>query len=48
MIERAAVLGCEVWEVEEYEERAKMNEADSDEEQDSDLSEESKAALKPS
>jgi len=49
LIEKAALLGCQVWEIEEYEERARMKEANSDEEdeEDSDLSEESKAAVKP-
>ena len=47
LIDKAALLGCQVWEVEEYEQREKMKERDSDEEEDSDLSEESKAAVKP-
>lgn len=48
LIDKAAVLGCQVWEIEEYEARAAMDEVDSDEEVDSDLSEESQAALKAS
>lgn len=47
LIEKAAMLGCEVWQIEEFEAKQQMREADSDEEEDSDLSEESKAALKP-
>lgn len=46
LIDKAALLGCEVWEVEEYEARQQMKERDSNEEEDSDLSEESKQAVK--
>lgn len=46
LIEKAAKLGCEVWQIEEFEAREQMRERDSDDE-DSDLSEESKQAVKP-
>ena len=53
LIEKAAVLGCEVWQIEEFEKR-KAEEEGSDGipeakegDEDSDLSEESKAAVKP-
>ena len=46
LIDKAALLGYQVWEVEEYEGRKQMKEASSDDEEDSDLSEESKAALR--
>ena len=41
------MLGCEVEQIEEFRARAAMREAGSDEEEDSDLSEESKNAVKP-
>ena len=44
------MLGCEVWEIEEYEARNQMREGDAAAEEDSDsgeLSEESKQAVKP-
>ena len=51
LIEKAAMLGCEVWEIDEYEARDQMRERDAAAEQDSDdsgeLSEESKQAVKP-
>lgn len=47
LIDKAVKYGCEVWEVEKYEAKNQMREVDSDEEEDSDLSEESKAAIKP-
>ena len=47
LIEKAARLGCEVWQIEEFEAREQMKERDSDDEEDSDLSEESKQAVKP-
>ena len=46
LIDKAAMLGCEVWQIEEFEAKRQMREGDSDEEQDSDLSEESKQAVK--
>lgn len=47
LIDRAALLGCEIWEVDKYEQKKQMQERGSDEEEDSDLSEESKNAVKP-
>ena len=48
LIDKAAMLGCEVWQIDEFEARQQMRERGSDEEQDdSDLSEESKQAVKP-
>lgn len=47
LIDKAAILGCEIWQIDEFEARKQMGEVDSDEEEDSDLSEESKQAVKP-
>ena len=48
LIDRAAILGCEVWELDKAEQKAAMREANSDSEEDSSDDEETKKPIKAS